>query len=151
MSIPEALPEVVEETRAKQVAALSVAGLSQDDMSKELGISKRQVRKILVTDEFKAAVKEIGDEAVRVAVQIIRTRTARLADKATVQLEKALNKGDLEAVKLVYKTAGIFDSIEKQPAGDTNLTVVLPGASKEVKADVVEGEFRIIDSQVQND
>lgn len=149
--LSDLVPEI-EEALIKQIASLIVAQTPEERIAEQLRITRREVRKILLTDACKVAIKEIGDAAVRVAIQTIRTRTSHLAHLATDVLEKNLAKGDLEAVKLVYRTVGIFEAAEAKPQGDTNLTVVLPGKvePKDVHA-TIEGEFRAIDAEAKDE
>ncbi len=132
----------------KQVASLAAAGTSQNQIAEQLGLNKHQVKKILSTPACKKLITEVGDTAMSTAISVIKNRTAGLVDKALKALECSLDEGELEAVKLVFKTVGVLDAVDK-PQGETNITIVAPGAA--IKHDTpVEAEFFPIGNDENN-
>lgn len=132
---------VINTVLAKQIAGLALIKTPQKAISEQLGLTAYQVGKIMASDEFKAALKEIGDASVAEAKQTIRAQTSKLAQEVTRVLTAKLQEDNLEAVKIALKIIG-FDEEEKV-TGDTNISVVLPGVAapvKTVESDVIEIE-----------
>lgn len=119
----------------KQVVALALSGKSQNAISHELKVSRRQVRKVYETEEFKTMVEDVGDDAIRTAKVYIRQEFSKLSKEVVRVLAARLKKDDLEAVKVALKTMGL-DQIEAEDGGPQGLTVIL-GSSSKSKDDVV--------------
>lgn len=143
MAAPE-LP--IAEMTIKQVAAMAATGASRNEIADQLKISRYTASKIMTLPLFKIVVKEIGDEAVSNAKQIIRSKTGFLAQKIMEVLTARLEKDDLEAVKVALKIMG-FDQSDA-PKGDTTFTIQLPGvqnATGKTVEHTIEPEFSVIE------
>jgi hypothetical protein len=137
-----ARPEVViDELVVKQVAALSATGASPVAIAEQLGMSRYQVKKIIASGQYAEVIKDIGDEVVKGAKQVIRSKTSELAKEITRVLTERLAENDLEAVKVALKIIG-FDNSDDKDKGETNINVILPGQSNE---QVIEPEFRTLE------
>jgi hypothetical protein len=137
-----ARPEVViDELVVKQVAALSATGASPVAIAEQLGMSRYQVKKIIASGRYAEIVKDIGDEVVKGAKQVIRSKTSELAKEITRVLTERLADNDLEAVKVALKIIG-FDNSDDKDKGDTNINVILPGQNND---QVIEPEFRTLE------
>ena len=131
----------------KQVAALSATGASILEISEQLHISRYHAKKITLQPEFKKIIRDIGDDAVATAKQLLRTKTGELANEVYRVIRERLEDNDLEAAKVVLKIIG-FDQ-QEQTQGDTQINVVLPGQA-EVKT--VDSEFRVLEpSEAKSD
>lgn len=133
-------PEVViSDLVVKQAAAQAATGATITQIAASLGISKYHVKRIMQTPKFKAVIKDIGDEAVTNAKQVIRSKTGELAQEVSRVLKERLEDNDLEAVKVALKIIG-FDSQETE-RGDTNIVVQLPG----IQEKTVTAEFKEVE------
>lgn len=121
-----------------RIAPLRLANVGINKIAKELKLSNHYVTKILDTGEFRTKLRDIADEATSLATNSWKNSVANLVPEAVEVLKQALEKGDLEAVKLIVRSLGI----EKQEATvqQGNITVVLPDFNepKHVDIEVVE-------------
>ncbi len=69
----------------------------------------------------------------------LRYRVGQLYGLAVIALEKQLAEGNMDAVKTVFKTAGLLEPHEEK-RGDAQITVVLPGAHMQAAAIEVKSE-----------
>lgn len=136
-------PEVtISDLVIKQVSASAATGATIGQIATQLSLSKYHVKKIMAMPEFKKIVKDIGDEAVNNAKQVIRSSTSELAAEVSRVLKERLEDNDLEAVKVALKIIG-FDQ-QEQSKGDTNIVVQLPGNTEQV----IESEHYTINDPI---
>lgn len=139
-------PEVViSEAVLKQAAALAAQGATIKQIAERLGVSQFITKKMMANPDFKHWIKEIGDEALNNAKQIIRAKTSDLANEVTRVLKARLEEDDLEAVKIALKVIG-FDQPQDTGKGDTTLVVNLPGVSEKA----IVTEFRPVKETPEN-
>jgi len=133
------------EALIKQVAALAALQKNQSEISRELKVHVSSVRRILLLPECKDLMREIADEAVQNAKNIVRAQTERLTPKALRALEELLDsdsgKDRAEGIKIYMRAIGLDKEATGEGVG--NLIVNLPGANPdagkviEVKSDEV--------------
>lgn len=123
-----------------RIAPLRLANIGINKIAKELKLSNHYVTRILDTSEFRTKLRDIADEATSLATNSWKNSVANLVPEAVNVLKQALEKGDLEAVKLIVRSLGI----EKQETAvqQGNITVVLPDYSetKQIDIEVKEDE-----------
>lgn len=129
--IPREVQEVLAESHLKILAQLTLTGVNNKEASTKLGISEYAVRKIQETEEFKAELRSLSDEMVRVASSTWKGAMGRLIPKALVALEKGLEAGKIDAVKVVMTSIGL-DKVDNAPQSGT-LQVILPDYNKREK------------------
>lgn len=127
-STPRSANEVLDTAKVRLLAQLKITNLSNEEAAKHLGISIHQVHKLEKTEDFKVAVREITEEMMKTAAMHWKGAMGKLIPKAIKVLEKCLDEGDLEAVKVVIKGFGM-DQMETAQANNS-LTVVLPDFSR---------------------
>lgn len=127
----KALDAVTDEVVIKQLAAASVMGATMAQMMEQTGLNKYQINKTTSTPEFKKYLKEVGDEALSQAKQIIKSNTSKLATEITRVLTEELQNNSLEAVKIAIKIIGFGEEENKQQQ-DTQIIVNLPGSTEKV-------------------
>lgn len=126
--------KALQQSLSKQVAAIMLAGGNIHNASQTLGVSRRKIQNIILTDEYKAIVNQAGDEALGTAKTFLRREVSKLAHKMIEVINSKLDEGSLEAVKIGLKVMG-FDN-EERVEGDTNIQVVLPtGAEKAIEVE----------------
>lgn len=118
---------VIDEVIARQIAAIAIINPNISDISRQLNISRDLVRRVMDSAKFRDILTAVGDSSLAPAIAKVRAQTSKLVDKALKVIEDKLDEGDLDAAKVVFKIIGV-DQQEDKPQ-DTNLTVVLPGAS----------------------
>lgn len=141
MSYVPADPEtqaLVEQTRHDAIAAMLISGKSVSAIAEEMGLSRSAVNKITKTPEFKAHLQDISDSMVSTAVNTWKSSMSGLISKAMTVVERKLEEGELEAVKLVMKSIGVEKQVETQQQGA--IQIVLPNyhgkaEPKEVKSE----------------
>lgn len=130
-----------------RVAALLVLGKSTSEIADTLSVSFNTVKKIAVMDATKSMVRDMGESVLSVAKSVIRKRTADMTELACeVLLEHLKKERSLDAVKLVYKVAGVLaDEPVQKNQGSGAITVVLPGAqlTQESVIDVTGGQVDV--------
>ena len=116
---------IVDQVLTKKAALLVLSGKdSVLALSKELGLSRWATKKMVDSQEFKDLITTLSETELLPLIQEMRKNVANLGKKAIKVLELHLNEGNLEAVKIVFKSMGLAETEMKQ--SDTNLTVVLP-------------------------
>jgi hypothetical protein len=83
----------------------------------------------MASSEFRDVLSDVGDAALKPAIAKAKNGADGLVDKALKVLEDALDEGDIDAAKVVFKLIGLENQEER--ASDTHLTVVMPGAQTE--------------------
>lgn len=137
--MPNIEPIVVDTVTVKQVASMFATGATKTDIVNTLGVTRVQLGRIMLREDFKSALQSIGDKAVEDARAIIRAQTMDLAVEVKRVLQEQLRENSLEAVKISLRVMG-FDQQQEQKS-NTNIQVVLPGAvAKEVEAIDVTGD-----------
>lgn len=119
----------------KQIAIMSIAGMSTPAIMSELKLTKAQITRLTKDPAYRTLVEtqltaETGPSLIKA-----KTRLSKLVDEAVSAIERALKSGEtseeLKAASMVLKASGM-DVMEREQQ-DTNITVVLPGAeSKEI-------------------
>lgn len=130
------IKELETESLHKLIATKRVLHTPIDVITSELKISKKKLYNILATDEYKAVLKQIAEEATSHAVMVWRASMEGLITESHRVLRARLKEDDLEAVKVVLKSIGVDQQAPQQQA--TSLTVVLPDMNQEKKSDVIE-------------
>jgi hypothetical protein len=127
-----------DEVLVRQVVALALLNKTRVEMAKELNVHHATIGKIVNSDKFKELIAEVGDEALTQAKTYVRVQMGRLVTDAVNVIKKNLKEGNLEAAKVVFKTVGLDN--EENRVGETNLTVVLPGADEKPTIEVDSGQ-----------
>jgi len=123
-TIPDDALEAVESSKAKIVASMLITGSSIQGIMDHMHITRRQVGKLMKTDEFKEHLSELSDQMVSVAASTWKGMMQELVPLAHKTLKKALEKGDLKGVEIIIKSLGIDKQTQQQQA--TSLQVILP-------------------------
>lgn len=113
------------EVIVQQVAALCALGRSAKQISEELNITVREVKRISEMPTCKEVVRKIGMEAMEGAKSAIKSRTAGLVDAIMSNLETNLKKNNLNAVPIAINILGFTKEDVMQ--GDTTIQIVMPG------------------------
>lgn len=143
----------IDAANISRIVPLRLANVGINKISKELNLTGHYVTKILDTPEFRAKLRDVADEATALAANSWKNSISNLVPEAVEVLKQALEKGDLEAVKLIVRSLGI----EKQEAHvqQGNITVVLPDFSENKQVDTIvlpnDSEIRHIDIEETND
>jgi hypothetical protein len=127
-SVPEATERALLEAKMRLLAQLKLSNVSNEDAAKQLGITIYQVRKLEERDEFRDVIKELTEDMVKVAAQQWKGSVSKLIPKALSTLEKGLDQGKLDAVKIILTSIGL-DKVEQTASGGT-LQVILPDYNK---------------------
>lgn len=127
-------PQLTKEN--KEFFAMSVAeGIANLEPVKgiadKLKLSERQVRNVMKTDEYKEVLDELKTSAKAKAKAFVSRRANRLMPQAMAALEKALEEGSIEGVKLVFKTFGVVDDKTDESSQDKSVNIILPSFKKE--------------------
>lgn len=110
----------------KEVAALKLAGMSDQQIVKSTGIGRYALNKIKKSPEYKAYYNQLTEEVMEDAKAILRHGVSKLAVSALEVIKMQLEeKGNLEAVKVVMKVMGL-DQAEEGKKEDTTLNIILP-------------------------
>jgi len=105
----------------RKAAALASGGSSKNAVQSALKLSKYMVDKLYRHELFKSTVAEIADDAVAAAKNKTRADIARMQGKAMAALEKALDKGSVDAVKSWLKAMGMDQEKEGQESNSFTL------------------------------
>lgn len=124
-STPKEVEALVKESKTKILASLTLSGIKNEDAAKQLNISVYAVRKIQESDAFKSELRSLTDDMVKTAATTWKGSMNRLIPKALAALEKGLEAGKLDAVKLVMTTLAV-DKHETGQTQDAVVQVVLP-------------------------
>lgn len=141
MSYTSADPEtqaLVEQTRHDTIAAMLISGRSVSSIAEELKLSRSAVNKITKTPEFKAHLQDISDSMVSTAVNAWKSAMSGLISKSMAVVERKLDEGDLDAVKVVMKSIGMDKQVETQQQG--TLQIVLPDYNRKPEPKEVKSE-----------
>lgn len=126
---------VLNEVLLKRAAALSVVGTTVDKICTELAISRLQYEKLVSDPRFDELITRIGEDDEKSFLETRRS-IRKLVAKAIKALDEALDKGSLEAVKIVFKSIGLDE--KEQDRADASVTVILPGAAPSDAARVID-------------
>lgn len=121
---PNGIPKELKEFYAIRVGELFIKNRSRNEIAKLLGISVRQVDNLLKSNHFKDFLADAMDKAKIQASSFLKTQMASLAPKAVAALEKALEKGSVEGVKVVMKSLGALEDDDQNQTAP--ITVVFP-------------------------
>lgn len=127
----------VDSANIARIVPLRLSNVGITKISKELKLTQHYVSKIVDSDEFKLKLRETADEMSVQAINTWKVSISNLVPKAVEVLKTALDKDDLEAVKLVVRSLGIEKQETQVQQG--NITVVMPDYSKQVEAEVSDG------------
>lgn len=130
---------LVEQTRHDTIAAMLISGKSVSAIAEELGITRSAVNKITKTPEFKAHLQDISESMVSTAVNSWKSSMSHMIGKAMAVVERKLDEGELEAVKIILRSLGMDNKQETSSTG--TLQIILPEyqkSAKEIKAEVKE-------------
>lgn len=123
--------DLAEESRAAQVAAMAVAGANVHTIALNLKIDDKTAKKILNSDDCKAILRSLYEEAFVVARAQLVTESRKRVQQAFAVLDKHLKKGNINAAIQVFKMIDKEDKNTGQ-TGDTVIQIAMP---REVKAD----------------
>lgn len=119
------LTDVERDVLARRAAELFAAGATHDSVSKELKIHKVTLRAVIKSTNFDKYLADTFDEIAKPARGYAKRALSRLMPKAIKAVEDALDSGDLEAAKIVFKSAGI-EAPQEDGGKDTTIVVNLP-------------------------
>lgn len=129
----------VDEANISRIAPLRLANVGINKIAEQLKLTKHYVTKIVNSSEFSAKLREISDDMTSQAANSWKASISNLVPEAVGVLKQALEKGDLEAVKLIVRSLGVEKS---EPAvSQGNITVVLPDFNsneKHVSSEVID-------------
>jgi len=126
-------PTIVSEVFIRRVAVLAMAGQSSKKIGEELGLAENAILSIQKGEEYKKLVSRIGEQELTFAVAGMKTKLARMGDKAAKVYEKIMDdyleggknaRDAISAAQSVSRALGV-DRSEDKPQ-DATLTVVLP-------------------------
>lgn len=116
---------------AQQVGLKLAALQTQAEIGEEMGLSQQQISRISKTEACQRMLEELQDGARKQAKASMAQKAPELLKKAYYALEKSLQEGKVEGVKLVFKALGVIDD-DKQEQGDTVLHVTMPHSIEKV-------------------
>lgn len=126
---PKEVTETIEESKSKLIATLAFSGLTTTEIAAKVDMSEYRVSRLMKEPEFKALLKASAEDMIADSANIWKGAMWKLIPKALKVIEKALDEGELEAVKLVMKSVGV-EKTEVAPSGGT-LQVILPDYKSE--------------------
>lgn len=115
----------------------SISGLS-----KALNLHHRVIRRVMEDPRFKEFMDKVMEEEFLPLVTKVRGDIYKLGTEAVRVIRENLKENSLDAAKLVMKVMAL-DTVE-QKQQDTNLTVIMPGATTE---QVIEVKDAIQDTE----
>lgn len=127
------LAEAMDDSQAKIVASYMLQGHTILEIAEKTGLTKHRVEKLYKSDELKKHLSTISDQLVSVAASTWKGALMERIPKALAVIDKKLNEGDLEAVKIIVKSLGIDK--QENPDRGGSLTVVLPEFKREKDID----------------
>jgi hypothetical protein len=130
--------DLVSTTLMQQVVALSLTGTPEYKIAESLGISRYAVKKMREGEEFKTALKEIGEKASALALNQFKAKLEELAPLAFEALKHNLKEKKLDAVRVFAEAAGIKNQVPEAQQ-DSSITILMPGAQPIVKDIPAEG------------
>lgn len=129
----------IDAANISRIAPLRLANVGINRIAEELKLTKHYVTKIVNSQEFTAKLREVAEEATSQAANSWKASISNLVPEAISVLKQALEKGDLEAVKLIVRSLGVEKQETQVQQG--NITVVLPDFntdSKQVNSEVID-------------
>lgn len=121
--------ELLEETKAWKVASMALAGKNQHQIGQELGLSWRQVKKHLNSEECKELMRKIKDAYLVEAQNRFKVEGSKLVGEAIEVIRKHLKDGNLQAVPHVMKLVELDKEVPAQ-AQQTIMQIVMPDTGK---------------------
>lgn len=121
--------------KAKQAAALHIMGQNQTQIASALGMNNYQLKKLQKNPEYTRHVREIGEQAMEMALNTCRADMEALMKKALSVFHQHLDKGNLQAAIKVMEMAGVTQKDDKKPETGT-IKIVLPGQPASEPKDV---------------
>lgn len=113
-----------------RVAVLTYAGATQEEIGKELGLSRPSVAKIQEHEDVKKSLEDILTKDLLAARANICKEVSKLSLTIVEAIKAKIQEGNVEAIKVGLKILGFEGTKESSNAGSVqNLTVVLPGGS----------------------
>lgn len=119
------LTDVERDVLSRRAAELFAAGATHEAVSRELKIHKVTLRAVIKSTNFDKYLADTFDEIAKPARGYAKRALSRLMPKAIKAVEEALDNGDLEAAKIVFKSAGI-EAPSDDGGKDTTIVVQLP-------------------------
>lgn len=116
--------EAQQELAIRKIASLADTGLQPKDIAAKLKLTVHQVKRLQASDEYKALMIEVGDKYLAEAKTKWSQGMARMLDKCLRVIERNLDEGNLEAVKIAIKSLGISEA--EKSTGDSTINIVLP-------------------------
>lgn len=116
--------ELAEQVQAKQLGALLASGVSITQAAKDLGLGRRVAVTLSNSYHCKAAMVEIGENAVAQAKSTLRKETASMVKDAIETLKYHLSKKNLNAIPYFMKIVGFSD--QEEATQDTQINLILP-------------------------
>lgn len=132
---------VLDELMTRQIASLLVANTPMGEIASKLDLPYNTTRKIANSKAVRGMLKEVGEAALTEAKNQIRKGVADLVPLALEALKKNLEEDSIEAVKVVFKTAGALEKDMEKDAGITAIQVVLPGSESSKTVEVENENF----------
>jgi len=129
----------------RQTAMLKSVGRSAMEIAQELNISQSSVLRLLKRDDTKALIKSMETTAIQSAISVLKVELSRLLQKAVQVIERKLDEGDLDAVRVLFKGVGV-ESQEATKDSSQQITVIMPGAPQEprmIQADIVQNPLEV--------
>lgn len=123
----------------RQIATEYALVPSMREVAQKYGVTVGFVQKIVNSDPGAMIIADIREKALGAAVTVLKQGATRLVEKALRVIEDKLDKGDLNAVPLVFKLLGVDGKAEVKEAQQQVLQVILPPGimpSKEVVSEV---------------
>lgn len=139
--------ELAEETLQVKVATLAATGQTVAQIARATGLEFKRVQRILNTDECKAVLRSIGDDAYAIAVAQLKQECRKRVQKAFAVLDKHLEKGNLNAAIQVFKMVDKEQQADTAK-GDTVIHVEMPreiNITPEDKPKTIEGQCVEVD------
>lgn len=131
------LTKTEEDALVAQVAALVRCGVPEVRIAEELGVTRYRVSKIRGSEAYKAYLKEISDKASREAISDFVERASEMTALALAALQKNLEEGKIEGVRLWAETIGLKKLQDQaEDKGMAPLQIVLPGANVPAVKDI---------------
>ncbi len=126
-TVPSANPDFFEE-----MLEAVFKGTKEQELADKYAIDRKALRQFKNKPEFQESLK-----------RELRLRVSGLYGMAVNALKRALQDGNIEAIKVVFKSSGLLEQTETK--SDTSLTVIMPSGLPEqriieVKTEEVKSE-----------
>ena len=141
MDVLTNIRDVETDKAAARLAILQKLGVGEnrivDTLSEEFNykFTRAQVKKLEYKDTYLRTIEEYQKKVIKRAVAQLKEMTSSLVPKIVKAIEDALEKGNVNAITPALKILGI-ESAEPEQKQAQNITVVLPGKSKEKEIQV---------------